>query len=123
MSKYQVTENTAPYWSELQKELQIYIRQCKKIEGEKERLKGEVNAFCLQGTGFQLTIYKFIKYECHVHVNESKRKGNKKIYEEFVDDISFICQYLDKHYLQKHPKNKKTIHSIHDITELYRKNL
>ena len=122
MSKYQAIENTAPYWSELQKGLQTYIRQGNKTEIKKERLKRKVNAFCEQGTGFQLTIYKFIKYECILQADESKKQKNKKTYEEFVEHISFICQYLDKHYLQKHPKNKKTIHSIHDITEWYWKN-
>ena len=107
------TIQNAPYWSELQIKL---IFPMSSTAEEMNNLKKEVNAFCAQGTGFQSTIYHFIKNACKEHAIQ--QTTTKEMYDIVMSDISFICQHLDD-YLKKHPRRKKTIHSIQDIGERY----
>ena len=106
----------APYWSELRIKLVIPASSMGKKQ-KMESIKKEVNAFCAQGTGFQNTIYNFIKFACKEQANQ--RTTTKEAYDSFINDISFICQYIDLYYLKKHPRHKKTIYSIEDLGARY----
>ena len=112
MNIYTTTQN-APYWSELQ--IKLTFSTSSTLE-EMNNLQKKVNAFCAQGTGFQNTIYHFVKNTCKEHAIE--QTTTKESYDILIRDISFICQYLDD-YLKRHPRHKKTIHSIQDIGDRY----
>jgi len=106
------------YWSEIQTNLLTYINKWNNNSEitmeERLNLQNKVNRFCEKGTGFQHTLYKFVKQQLDFQscLNDSKLNL-------FAKELEFLCSYLDEYYLNLHPKNKKTIYCIRDMYILY----
>ena len=116
------TETTALYWSEIKKKLLQYIKKYKiSSKNEEIELQKIVTDFCEQGTGYQNTLYKFISEQLLIYIQENLKEIyiDKGKYNLLVSKLSFICINLDIHYLKKHPKHKKKIKSINDLSNLY----
>ena len=109
------------YWSELQRNLNQFIDDLNKnttwSEEKKSKLLQTVIDFCVQGTGFQKCLYRFVSDQ--FNRKSLQQKTTKKTYDVFVGEITEICIYLDQFYLNKYPKKKKTLKSIKDIAEWY----
>ena len=107
------------YWSEVRKKLLKTFDNYKSgipiSLNDTERIKKMVIAFCKQGTGFQRTIYKFVDCQLAFFLEERK---NKYQYDNFVKKIIYICGVIDI-YLGKHPRHKKTISSIKDLSLMH----
>ena len=114
------TSRAPLYWREIQTKLLTYIKKWNNnieiTQEERLNLQNKVNTFCEQGTGFQNTLYKFVKHQLSFQNCLNDNKLNL-----FTKELEFLCSYLDEYYLNLHPKNKKTIHSIHDLYSLYYK--
>ena len=106
------------YWSELNKDLSKYLidfnQQNKWADKKKDNLRLQIIDFCAQGTGYQRELYHYIRLQV-----KNNPTDDKSTYDIFVRELSTLCAYLDKHYLSKHPKKKKTIKSIKDMSEWY----
>jgi len=104
------------YWKDLKEDLfNIVNKWQKNIKIEPEELKKiqkNIRAFCEQGTGHKKTIYNFINLQLNRQIST---ENNKKKYEEFVKKISELCSCLNN-YLKKHPKKKRKIHNIQDLS-------
>ena len=107
------------YWKDLKEELFKIVNKWKEniyiTPDEYTKIQNRIKLFCKQGTGQERTIYKFIEFQLQVHINNQQ---NKEAYECFSQRISLLCEYINN-YLSKHPKKKKTIKSINDLSDWY----
>jgi hypothetical protein len=111
------------YWGETQIKLLNFITkltQDKNIPAEEKMiLHGNVHNFCHQGSGYQRTLYKFLEFQFLKFTELYKGRNELEKYEKFTESMAFICRYLDQHYLKHHPKHKKQIKNIEDLSKWY----